>query len=535
MKLRLCLLLSLLCLSLFGSWDWASSIGGAGMERVWDIGCDASSNIFITGDFSDSLYVNGQSYPALGLGDSYVIKYSPEGNFLWAKCFGSTNEDVALSVDTDSAGNSYVTGYYVDRFSIGELSVNANGGWDVYVLKLDPQGNPLWLRSFGGELNDIGYGLAVSPLGRVYIAGWFSGTVNLPGSSSLVSAGGSDVFCYSLDLDGNMLWAKRGGREGVEYGYEVACDASGNAYVTGVAGSGSQFDNLTLTGDGMFVCKYSPTGDPLWLNCGNGGAVIDIAVQPSTAPEQYGMVCGRLHGSGSYGSFPFSSIANGDDAYWAKFDAATGEWLSLNAYGGEAADKGKDVDCESYPAFVASFEANGLFGASNFSSNGESDFVLGWGDPMQFVSAGGEGSEVPTAIKILPNGSIAVSGWHLGLGQIGDHIIDSGNVANLNAYLACYTPEGSSNNDQLSPAINLSIYPNPFSDTTKISCIKAASAQTLEIFNLKGQKINSLHPSSSSVSQNNYLWNGTDARGKVCSSGIYLLRAGSSTYKALKL
>ncbi len=505
------------------------------MERVWDISCDSSSNIYITGDFTDSLYVNGHSFPSNGLGDSYVLKFSPEGEYIWAKSFGSNNEDVALSIDTDPAGNCYVTGYYVDRLSIEELSVNSNGGWDIYVLKLDPQGNPLWLRSFGGELNDIGYGLAVSPMGRVYIAGWFSGSVNLPDSSSLISAGGSDVFCYSLDFEGNLMWARRGGMEGVEYGYEVACDSVGNAYVTGVASFGSQFGNLTLQGNGMFVCKYSPDGNPLWLNCGNGGAVIDIAVQPLSAPDQYGMVCGRLHGSGNYGSFSFSSIGGGDDAYWAKFDAFTGEWLALSSYGGEAADKGKDVDCDAYPVFVASFEGNASFGTSAFSSNGESDFALGFGDSMNFAAAGGEGSEIPTGIKILPNGSIAVAGWHLGAGQIGSVVLDTGNVANMNAFVACYTPDNSSNDDLLAMPGTMTCSPNPFSDIMQISTPKMSGVNNIEIYNLKGQKVNSLQPIASDATQAKYLWDGTNSHGARCSSGVYLLKQGSSIRKALKL
>lgn len=536
MKLHLCILFLVISVALFGNWDWAMSVGGASSERVWDIAADGESNIFVAGDFNDSLYVDGQSYPGFGLMDSYVMKYSPAGNLLWAKTFGSTGEDVALSVDTDLQGNCYITGYFVESITIQDQGIQSNGGWDVYVLKLSPQGDLLWLRSFGGEMYDIGYGLAVSPIGRVYITGWFSSTISLPNSDSITSAGGSDVYCVAMDTDGSFSWARRGGREAVEYGYELACDDAGNVYVTGVAGSGSQFGSYTLPTNGMYVCKYSPEGDELWLASGAGGAVVDIAVQAGTGNNQYGMVCGRLNGSGNYGSFPFSSIGGGDDAYWAQFDAATGEWLSLNGYGGEAADKGKDVDCTDYPVFLASFEGTASFGNNSFTSNGDSDFVLGYGNAMQFVAAGGEGSEVPTSIKILPNGKIALAGWHLGLGQIGSYTIDSGNAANLNAFIACYSPQGSSTEDNILQANSIMCSPNPFTNYLQISIDKTAHSNAqLQVYNLKGQLIRSLKPEAIANSSLQYRWNGQDTQGKNCSAGVYLLKMGSSTRKAIKL
>jgi hypothetical protein len=464
------------------------------------------------------------------------MKYNSAGELLWVNTFGSPAEDVALSIAADAEGNCYITGYFVETLTIQNQSVTSNGAWDVYVLKLDPQGNLIWLNSFGGPMSDIGYGMALSSSGKVYVAGWFSGTVNFPDGSSMVSAGGSDIFCYALDTQGNFIWSKRAGSTGVEYAYEVSADNDGNAYVTGVAGVGTPFGNFTLQGNGMYVCKYNPDGVEQWLACGEGGAVVDIAVQSPVSTSQYGMVCGRLNGSGAFGSFPFSSINGGDDAYWAKFDANTGTWLSLNSYGGIAADKGKDVDCEDYPAFVASFEQTAAFGSGNFISHGDSDLVLGFGNGnMQFVSAGGEFSEVPTGIKILPNGKIAITGWHFGLGQFGSYSIDTGNAANQNAFLAVYSPQTNMDDEYIIPASNMKCNPNPFKNELRISISKATFPQSsIDIFNLKGQRIHTLYPESESSTDLQYRWNGLDATGKNCSAGVYLLKNGSAIHKTIK-
>jgi len=535
-RFSLCIIFVAISAGLFGAWDWAYSIGAASMERIWDINCDSQSNIYAVGDFTDSLWVDNQSYSGFGLSDSFVVKYSNSGEVLWVKTFGSASEDVALSVGIDAVGNCYVGGYFVDTLTCQDTNVVSNGMWDAYVAKFDPLGNLIWLRSFGGTMNDIGYGLAASPSGRVYVTGWFAGTISFPNGSSITSAGGSDVFCCAMDTDGNYFWAQRGGRESVEYGYEVACDDAGNAYVTGVASLGSVFGAFTLSSDGMFVCKYNPDGIEQWLAPSSGASVIDIAVQPLANNDQYGMVCGRLTNSGSIGSFSYSTLNGSDDAYWAKFDAYTGNWIDMQSYGGILSDKGKDVDCEDYPAFLASFEGDAVFGSNNFSSNGESDIALGFGSGhMNFTAVGGDNSEIPTSIKILPNGKIAIAGWHFGLTQFGDFTLDTGNVANLNAFIACYSTQSSSDDPIANPnAISLS--PNPFHNSLKITIDKTGLApMTVDIYNLKGQKVRSLSSEDDRDDERIFYWNGQDMHGKTCSSGVYLLKAGPSLSRTLKL
>ena len=361
------------------------------MERAWDISCDANSNIYIVGDYADSLCVNGVTYPGLGLSDSYVLKYNSSGQLLWAKTFGSTNEDVALGVGCDAAGNCYVGGYYIDTFNCQGQSVQSYGMWDAYLLKLDPQGSLLWLRSFGGPMNDIGHGLAVNDAGNVYVAGWFADTIKFSGGDTIVSAGGSDIYCSAWDTEGNFLWARRAGMSGVEYGYKVACDNNGAAYVTGVAGSGSQFGAFTLDSDGVFVVKYNALGQEEWLASTHTPFVISISVQPNQNGQQFGMISGRVIGSGSIGQFNYTSIAESEDAYWAQFDALSGTWTFLGVYGGALSDKGRDCDYEDYPVFVSSFEGNANFGGNLFASSGESDLMLGFNNPVapQWIATGG--------------------------------------------------------------------------------------------------------------------------------------------------
>lgn len=530
MRYFICLGLLLSCGFLAASWDWAYTIGGSDMERSWDIACDSQSNIFVAGEFSGTMMVNGEAYPALGLNDSYVAKYSATGQLLWVQAFGSANEDCVLGVDTDAAGNCYVGGYFIDTFTCQGQSRISNGMWDAYVLKLNPEGDLQWLRSFGGPLNDIGHGLAVNASGQVYLAGWFADSIKFSPTDTITSAGGSDIYISAWDAGGNFRWAKSAGTPGVEYGYKVACDNAGNAYVTGSAGAGSIFGPLVLESSGMYVAKYSSIGMEQWLAPSNGAMVISVSVQPENSISQKGMVCGRVVGSGSIGNFPFQSLEEGDDFYWAQFDAESGVWSYAGFYGGNASDKGRDCDYEAFPVFVGTYDAQASFWGQNFISNGESDLIMGWGSANmpQLHTTGGLYSEIPYAVKILPNGKLAVSGWHFGLGIIGTHTIDSGDISNMNAFVACFDPSNAATDEGVTPA-PMSCSPNPFLSAVKISGLK--DHDNIRVYNLKGQIIRKLELDRSG----SCAWDGLDFRGNKCSSGIYLLKAGTAIKKVMKL
>jgi len=529
-KYLIVLFICTLCGHLSADWEWAHTIGGSDMERCWDIACDSQSNVIIAGEFMGVMLIGNQTYTAAGLTDSFVAKFNPQGQLLWAKTFGSVEEDCVLGVDTDASGNCYLAGYFVDTLVCQGQSRNSHGMWDGYVLKLNPAGELQWLNSYGGTMNDIGHGLAVNSTGQVFVAGWFADSITFEDGASITSAGGSDVYLASWNSEGTFRWAKRAGTEGVEYGYKVACDNSGAAYVTGVAGAGTPFGSYILPSSGMYVAKYAPTGDELWLAPSDGAMVMSISVQPDNDAARKGMVCGRVVGNGSIGSFPFQSLDEGDDCYWAQFDAGSGQWDYAGYFGGNASDRGRDCDYEAYPAFVGTFEEQALFYGQSFVSHGESDLIAGFGgvNNPQLITTGGANSEVPYGIKILPNNNIAVSGWHYGVSNFGAITIDSGEITNQNMFVACYNPF-SQVEDHTQTPVALHASPNPFSCKLQISGLK--SGEPIRIYNLKGQLVKQDYCSPDGT----YTWHGLDKNGSSCSSGVYYIRSSHTQGRVLKM
>lgn len=106
MKRIFSLFFLLYSLSLYSQkWEWVSDIPGRGLERAWDMCMDQQQNILVTGQFTDTLEIDGVSVPTTGSSDIFVASFTKEGSLLWAKTFGGRFEDVALSISCDGNGN----------------------------------------------------------------------------------------------------------------------------------------------------------------------------------------------------------------------------------------------------------------------------------------------------------------------------------------------------------------------------------------------------------------------------------------------
>ncbi|MGB1120241.1 MAG: T9SS type A sorting domain-containing protein, partial [Chitinophagales bacterium] len=134
-----------------------------------------------------------------------IQKLDPSGNYLWAKSFGGTSNDVGRSITVDASGNVYTTGSFIGTVDFdpgaGTNNLTAQGNDDVFIQKLDPSGNFLWAKSFGGTSWDYGYSIALDASGNVYTTGNFQLTVDFDpgaGTNNLTPQGGYDVFIQKM-------------------------------------------------------------------------------------------------------------------------------------------------------------------------------------------------------------------------------------------------------------------------------------------------------------------------------------------------
>ena len=237
-----------------GALVWAKRAGAPSLNDFGrGIAVDGSGNSYVTGLFEDSAtFGPGEinETTLTGFVDIFVAKYDASGDLVWAKRAGETSPDFGLGIAVDGSGHSYVTGSFRGSATFGPVETNETtltsaGGIDIFVAKYDAAGALVWAKRAGGTggffASDSGNGIAVDGAGNSYVTGAFvdSATFGVGESNetTLTSAGGADIFVAKYDASGDLVWAKRAGGTGSDFGRGTAVDGSGNSYVTGFFGA----------------------------------------------------------------------------------------------------------------------------------------------------------------------------------------------------------------------------------------------------------------------------------------------------------
>ena len=278
-------------------------------------------NAYITGGFSGEINFGNTTLSSNGLNDVLIAKIDANGDFLWAKSAGgSSGGDFGLDITVDGQGNSYVTGRFVGMASFGTFTLTSNGITDVFIAKLDSNGEFLWAKGAGGTGPDIGNGIAVDSQGNSYIVGYFGFSISF-GDFDLISNGMWDVFVTKLDTYGNFLWAKSAGGNDFDEGYGIDLDIQGNPYITGVICGTITIGNTSLSGlCDAFISKLNSNGEFLWTKRASGLSMVGYGLAIDN--QGYSYVTGRFSGTASFDNITLTAIGD-NDIFIAKLNKDT--------------------------------------------------------------------------------------------------------------------------------------------------------------------------------------------------------------------
>jgi len=394
-------------------------IGGSGSDYGWDIAVDGSGNAYVTG----GTYSTETTFPVIGGPDlthngdydAFVAKVNTLGTALvYCGYIGGSDYEYGYGVAVDGSGNAYVAGYTESTQAtfpvvVGPDLTYKGGNSDAFVAKVNASGTALvYCGYIGGSGGDEGYGIAVDSTGNAYVAGSTSSTeATFPviGGPDLTHNGGYDAFVAKVYASGTALvYCGYIGGPGNDGGYSIAVDGSGNAYVTGSAGSAEAAfpviggPDLTYNGAGdAFVAKISsiPKDDFLgtWDSQGiyyrnsDTGAWVKMA-SPATL-----ITAGDLGGDGVDDLIGIWPTQGG---VWAK-SSTNGAWTKLSTTAEHIA--AGDMNGDGRVDFLGTWDGQGVYYRDSLSG-----VWVKMASPADLITAGDlDGDGIDDLLGIWPS------------------------------------------------------------------------------------------------------------------------------------
>jgi len=539
-KIYFCTLISLITISTFSQvadLNWANSIGNTSGDQSQSMTTDQSGNIYTTGNFLNTIDFDPSAsiYELTSNGDSdfYIQKLDSEGNFIWAIVIGGTSSDQAFGISTDASGNILVTGGFnltvdFDPGS-GTHNLTTDGTREIFILKIDTDGNFIWAKSISGGANDDGLAITTDSSENVYLTGDFQGgLLGLdfdPGVGVFLLYGdnGEDAFILKLDANGDFVWANEITSPQYGHGYAIQIDALGNVLVTGTLGAG----RIT------FIEKLDNVGNTLWYKTIDGGDFSNRGYSITADASHNVYVTGEYRATADFdpGIGVFNLTSNGSyDIYILKLNS-DGDFLWAKSIGESSSDSGEEIIIDSLGnIYVAGyFEGTVDFDPSsdvfNLTSNGGKDlFIQKLDENGNFIwatSIGGTATEIPRGLLIDSAGALYLTG----LFQNTVDFDPNSNIFNLTSngsfdIFNIKLNQTTLNIEDTNLINDVIIYPNPTSNIVNLK-LKNHNEVSVKMFNASGQLIFN----NKNINTENYQFSFDGAK------GIYFIEVNSQGNK----
>ncbi len=262
---------------------WDQTYGGSTNEPVnstvyYTLLESASTDLLLCGYTGGSL--NGTiTVPGFGQGDAWITKTDNQGNQLWDKMFGGTNNEYIGSVL--ELQDSYMLLGSSNSKTGGTISDTGIANYDVWLIKIDTLGNQIWDKRYGGLDSDGGIEIQAAPDGGFWILASTQSTAGYSISES--SYGSMDYWIFKIDTAGTILWDKRFGGPGIDQASNFIIMPDSSIYICGYADSGTS-SVKTDPGRGDFdywVVHFNYYNNTTGLGAINSANGISIAPNPA--------------------------------------------------------------------------------------------------------------------------------------------------------------------------------------------------------------------------------------------------------------
>jgi len=327
---------------------------------------------------TDGGYIVAGSTYSFGSGytDVYILKLNSNGEVEWQKTLGGEYDDEANSIQQTTDGGYIVAGW-TNSFGSGE---------DIYILKLDSKGEVQWQKTFGGKYNDEANSIQQTTDGGYIVAGW----------TNSFGSGYTDVYILKLNAKGEVEWQKTFGGERDDEANSIQQTTDGEYIVAGWTnslGSGEQ---------DVYILKLNSNGEVEWQKT-LGGEYDDEANSIQQTKDGGYIVAGWTYSFGS----------GGEDAYILKLNS-NGEVEWQKTLGGEYDDEANSIQQTKDGGYIV---AGWTY---SFGSGGENAYILrlnSKGDLEWQKTFGGGNYDEANSIQQTTDGGYIVAGWTYSFGS----------------------------------------------------------------------------------------------------------------------
>jgi hypothetical protein len=461
------------------SFQWANSIGGNDLDYPIGITVDKIGNTFFIGSFRSksiqvgTLTVTNKSYAATMQG-MFLAKYNKNGEVIWAK---SLNRVILKSITSNVYGDVLITGTFTDTVTLGNIKLTSVGKSDIFLLKYNTNGDVLWVKTAGGTDDEVVNRVVVNSNNDVVIAGAFKSSVMRFGTTILRSPiNNSAFFIAKYTEDGNLLWAKK--LTSSYLPFDIATDSLGSLFVAGTISTPNiifGFDTLVNNNyTNIFLAKYDIAGELIWAKTVGADSMFFNGITTNNKGDV--LITGGFYPNIIHlGNSTLINKGNGtSDIYILKINSY-GNLIWAKSAGGTSTDVGQKIITDTigniyitgwFLSPSISFGTNILTNSSNKNTG---DFIClsmnAEGSPLWAKSFGGNDSEAGNDVCFDKNGSLCL------IGDFTSPTITIGNKTLTNiGGVDCFITKISTLTgiELMSRPLGMIITPNPISDYATI-------------------------------------------------------------------
>jgi len=325
-----------------GEIDWIKTYGGSSDEDAVSIVKSNDGGFMVLGyTKSTDGDVTGKTTSDI---DYWLLKLDPDGNKIWDRTYGGSNDDRATNISKTSDGGYIISGFTAS--TDGDVTENA-GFHDYWIVKITSNGDIQWEKSFGFIGQDQAFKVIETAEGGYFAIGFLDVGASEGQGNDLIDSNNNnrnpqhslgDYWAIKMDANGNKIWRRYFGGSHVDQGKDVIQTPDGGFMLVGISES-SDFDITNAHGANDFwALKISADGEKLWENS-FGGSESEFAYSITTTSDGNFIVIGDARSS----DFDITNPFGNSDIWAVKFSSSNGNIIWQKSYGGTEFDSARGI------------------------------------------------------------------------------------------------------------------------------------------------------------------------------------------------